>query len=60
MTKVMTVLVAAEQAEKNAIAAAKTENAEENTEIDRQAMIENKLNEVCDHHKRSHRLLICA
>lgn len=42
MTKVMTVLVAAEQAEKNAIAAAKTEN----TEIDRQAVIENKLNEV--------------
>ena len=32
MTKVMTVLVAAEQAEKNAIAAAKTENAEENAE----------------------------
>lgn len=42
MTKVMTVLVAAEQAEKNAIAAAENEN----TEIDRQAVIENKLNEV--------------
>ena len=42
MTKVMTVLVAAEQAEKNAIDAAKNEN----TEIDRQAVIENKLNEV--------------
>ena len=42
MTKVMTVLVAAEQAEKNAIDAAKNENAE----IDRQAVIENKLNEV--------------
>ena len=37
MTKVMTVLVAAEQAEKNAIAAAENEN----TEIDRQAVIEN-------------------
>ena len=42
MTKVMTVLVAAEQAEKNAIAAAENEN----TEIARQAVIENKLNEV--------------
>ena len=42
MTKVMTVLVAAEQAEKNAIDAAKNEN----TEIDRQAVIENKLNEI--------------
>ena len=42
MTKVMTVLVAAEQAEKNAIAAAENEK----TEIDRQAVIENKLNEV--------------
>ena len=42
MTKVMTVLVAAEQAEKNAITAAENEN----TEIDRQAVIENKLNEV--------------
>ena len=42
MTKVMTVLVAAEQAEKNAVAAAKNEN----TEIDRQAVIENKLNEI--------------
>ena len=40
--RVMTVLVAAEQAEKNAIAAAENEN----TEIDRQAVIENKLNEV--------------